>query len=383
MERDRLSYLIEQVTKGTATEAEIFELETFYNLFEDKKGYTDYLDHTQKNAYKELLYDRINTKINKYQQPLKLKKERGMQLVLRIAASVFIICGIALYAYYLNKSIGVHEKSLVGAQDSSKRNSKAVLTLANGQKIVLTDAKVGVLSDEDGIVIHKTAEGKIVYTDKNQVVQAYINQIDIPKGEKYQIQLPDGTKVWLNTLSSLRYPAAFTGKEREVELKGEAYFEVAKNKNKPFRVKTASQTIEVLGTHFNINGYADESWTKTTLLEGSVKISHNDKSIILKPGQQALTDISTTYIRTSIVDTEEVLAWKNGYILFEDADIRSIMKKLSRWYDIEVEYDGEVTNQKFGGAFQQSASLEELLKYLESYGDVHFKTQGRRVIVMK
>ncbi|MFD1628338.1 FecR family protein [Pseudopedobacter beijingensis] len=380
MEKNRLLYLIERSQKGTATPAEILELEDFYERFENKPGYLVKLDDTQKKAYKELIFSRIQAKTHK--QPLKLYKNRLLK-GLRMAASVFIVCGIAYYTYQLNKNISTNEKTLIVKQDSSARN-KAILTLANGQKIVLTDAKIGVLSDEAGVAISKTSEGEIVYTYKNSADQQYaVNKIETPRGEKYQIRLPDGTKVWLNAASSLRYPSAFTGKERKVKLSGEAYFEVAVNKTKPFKVETTNQTIEVLGTHFNINSYSDESWTKTTLLEGSVKVSRNERSVTLKPGQQAFTDANTVDIQTSVVDTEEILAWKNGYFLFENADIRYIMKNLSRWYNIEVQYEGDITKQKFGGAFQQSASLEELLKYLESYGDVHFKVQGRRVTVMK
>lgn len=384
MNPSRLTYLIEKFEKRTATDEEIVELEDFYNLFEKKSGYTAYLDDTQKSAYKGLLFDRIQSEIHQEKSLLKLVRNKSLFRKLTVAASILVVLGTGLYLFYFNRDVSSIENVATVMQDSIGVKNKAVLTLANGQKISLTDAEIGILSTENGVSISKTAEGKLVYNGESQgLKQVSFNQIDIPKGEKYQIQLPDGTKVWLNAASSLRYPSVFNGKERLVELSGEAYFEVAKDKVKPFRVRTVYQTIEVLGTHFNVNSYADENWAKTTLLEGSVKVSRNGNQVILKPGEQAFTESKTTNIQTSKADLEEILAWRNGYFQFGDADIKYIMKNLSRWYDIEVEYEDNITKQKFGGAFPQSASLAELLKYLESYGDVHFKVQGRRVIVMK
>lgn len=384
MNQNRLSYLTKKLKEGTATEEEILELETFYNQFEKKQGYTGYLDTAQKNAYKELIFNRIYTEIHQDRKNVIFMSRKRLITRLSIAASILLFIGIAFYTYDTKNDTVPTEKANVVAKHADLNKSKAVLTLANGQKIILTDAEIGVLSNENGIFISKTADGELVYINNNQALQQEsINQIDIPKGENYQIKLPDGTKVWLNAASSLRYPSAFIGKERQVELSGEAYFEVAKNKDKPFKVKTSNQTIEVLGTHFNVNSYPDENWTRTTLLEGSVKVNRKEKSIILKPGEQALTATQNTNIQTSVVDTEEVLAWKSGYFLFENADIKYIMRHLARWYDIEIEYSEEITKQKFGGAFQQSASLEELLGFLKSYGDVNFKVQGRKVIVMK
>lgn len=383
MDQNRLLQLTEKLAQGTASDEEIYELDAFYFEFEKKKGYTHNLDPIKKGVYKEIVFNKIQIEVDKNEAEDKARIRNLSPWYIGAAASLVFCIGMVLY-YYSGKREKVYEESRITAADIKPGGNKAILTLADGHKINLTEADIGTIADENGMTIRKTADGQLAYnkSDGNFSHVVSSNLIETPRGGKFQIQLPDGTKVWLNAASSLRYPSAFIENERVVELIGEGYFEVAENRKMPFKVKTNSQIVEVIGTHFNISSYPEEDLTKTTLIEGSVKIHHNGNLSILEPGQQAVTAKEKTEIQVSFVDASDVLTWKNGYFVFENASIQYIMNYLSRWYDVEIEYTGSVTKKKFGGAFQQSADIKELLKYLETYGDVHFKITGRRVIVM-
>lgn len=266
--------------------------------------------------------------------------------------------------------------------DVNPGGNKAMLTLADGTQISLDDVASGKVAQQSGIEIKKTADGQLVYdasqsTNSNQTPQ--YNTVSTPRGGKYEVNLPDGTRVWLNAESKLKFPSTFTQlKNRKVELSGEAYFEVSKDKTRPFIVASENQEVTVLGTHFNVNAYP-KSANKTTLLEGSVKLTKNTKDYLLKPGQQAVAGIS---VRIQPVDTEEVIAWKNDNFIFVDNDINSIMDILERWYDIEVVYEGKQTPVGFNAEISRDKSLIQVLKALEKTGNVKFKIEGRRVIVM-
>lgn len=270
------------------------------------------------------------------------------------------------------------------AEWSKNQNNAAVLTLADGSVIKLDQANNGVLSASGKVLIKKLKNGELVYdqsgTDANATETAN-NILNIPRGGQYQITLADGSKVWLNSESRLSYPTDFKGTERIVELTGEAYFEVAKNKEMPFKVKVNGIEIQVLGTHFNVTGYQNAP-VKTTLLEGSVRLCNHKSKMLLKPGQEATADEHTSEILIKEVNTRMAVAWKNGYFAFEDENIVDIMNQVSRWYDIEVAYQGELTDKTFGGTYAKTKSLSELLKGLELTGLVRFKVEGRRVIVM-
>ena len=276
-----------------------------------------------------------------------------------------------------NSSVGVKNPVLPG-------NNKATLTLADGSHIDLTDSKKGLISKQGSVAVGKSGEGEIVYDAKRGEVRstaALYNIITTPRGGQYQVVLSDGTKVWLNAASSIKFPTVFTGHERKVELAGEAYFEVAKNKDMPFKIAVEHMSIEVLGTHFNVDAYKDEGVVKTTLLEGAVKLVTGDHQAYLKPGQQATLNQQQSF-NISSVNTEEAVAWKNGYFIFNNENIQSIMRKISRWYDVEVVYNGKVDERDFGGTVSRFDSVADVLKSLELTGTVHFKMEGRRIIVM-
>ena len=257
--------------------------------------------------------------------------------------------------------------------------SNAILTLANGAKIVLDSATNGSLAIQGKTRVEKLSNGQLVYTGKSGGEIEY-NTLTVPKGSKIaSITLSDGTRVWLNSASSLTYPVAFAGDERSVEITGEAYFEVARNQAMPFKVKKGETVVTVLGTDFDINAYQDEVSTKVTLLQGSVKIDLGPVSKLLRPGQQAQI---TSGIRVSDdVNVEEVMAWKNGEFQFgEAADINSIMRQISRWYDVTVEYKGEITGH-IGGTISRDESASQVLKMLEMTGAVRFEIEGNKIIV--
>jgi len=267
--------------------------------------------------------------------------------------------------------------------------NKAVLTLPDGKRIVLTDSTIKQLANQAGGSIIKAGNGILVYNmislagnSGGTAGKEIFNTISTPRGGQYQVILADGTHVWLNAASSLKFPASFKGKTRLVELTGEAYFEVAKNKRMPFIVHTQNQEVEVLGTHFNISSYDDEKVTKTTLLEGSVKVIAQGNQKVIKPGEQAQINRNVTAIKILPVSIEEAIAWKNGYFVFNDEKLESIMHRVSRWYDIDYEFQGQQGNLSFLGIVERSKNISSLLKVLESTGNVHFKMEGRKIIVM-
>ncbi|WP_114937607.1 FecR family protein [Mucilaginibacter endophyticus] len=298
-----------------------------------------------------------------------------------IAATLLI--GVCLFYYFYK------EKKQPGASDQIARatkivpgGNKATLTLSNGNIITLDSAHNGMLANQSNVQIIKKKNGQLVYDASainrtgNEV--AY-NTITTPRGGQYQVQLPDGSNVWLNAESSLKFPAHFTGVRREVMLTGEGYFEVAKDKAHPFAVEINNTEVEVLGTHFNIMGYKDEAATATTLLEGSVKIKKGNREQMIVPGQQAKVNQDITIAN---VNVNEAVEWKNGNFNFSHEKLEGIMRKIARWYDVDVAYEGKVTNATFVGTIPRSEQISEVLKYLELTGLVHFKISERRITAM-
>ncbi|HJS55549.1 MAG TPA: FecR family protein [Chitinophagaceae bacterium] len=266
-------------------------------------------------------------------------------------------------------------------EDVSPGGDKATLTLADGSVIVLDNVQNGTLAQQGNAKIIKL-DGKLSYdqTNKNSKEVVY-NTIATPKGGQYQLELPDGSLVWLNSSSSIHFPTSFVKKERRVDITGEAYFEVAKDPGKPFIVSVNNSEVQVLGTHFNINSYHEEDDLKTTLLEGSVRFVKDATTSILKPGQQAQLTKNGSVRVVSDVDVDKVVAWKNGLFDFENAGIETVMRQLSRWYDVEVEYNGK-TDDLFIAEMRRNIKLSDALKALELTGRVRFDIQGKKIIVM-
>jgi len=305
------------------------------------------------------------------------------------AAAVFFLMLTAGLIFFKSENLPPIKADIVyHKQDIPPGGNKAVLTLTDGEQVVLNDSTVHQLAKQTGSSIIKAAGGILIYKANSSAENSgtetgakIFNTITTPRGGQYQIILPDGTHVWLNAASSLKFPAAFKGGRRLVELNGEAYFEVAKDKQKPFIVHTDNQEVEVLGTHFNVSSYANET-TKTTLLEGSVKVLAQAHQKVLVPGEQAQTSTDAKVIKVMPVSVEDAIAWKNGYFVFNDEKLESIMQRVSRWYDVECQFEGKQGELSFLGVVERSKNISSLLKVLESTGNVHFKIEGRKIIVM-
>ncbi|TJZ51464.1 FecR family protein [Sphingobacterium olei] len=269
--------------------------------------------------------------------------------------------------------------------DIAPGGNKAILTLADGTMISLDEFNEGILAEQQNAFIRKNADGDLIYDlsnmGSNMESEISYNTITTPVGGQYKVVLPDGTKVWLNALSSLKFPVSFNGEYRTVQLTGEGYFEVYKNKEMPFIVNAGTSSIHVLGTHFNVSTYEKEGLVHTTLVEGSVRITQGSSSKMLSPGMQAITNRQHDIAITPI-DIAEVVDWKNGYFLFRDQPIEELMRTIARWYDIDVQYQGDLKGKIFGGKFSKKDNLSELLKSLELTGTVKFSIEGRRVTVM-
>ena len=269
------------------------------------------------------------------------------------------------------------------AHDLPPGRNNAILTLADGHTITLDSAANGGLAQQGNTKVIKL-NGQIAYTKTGNAKAddaILFNTISTARGNQYQLVLSDGTKVWLNAASSLRFPTSFKGKERRVEVTGEAYFEIAKNPSMPFKVQAGSGEIDVLGTHFNVNAYADEPSVKTTLLEGAVAVKKATALQMLTPGQQAQFSPQGAITLSGNVDVARETAWKDGFFWFDNTDIHSLMRQVSRWYDVEVEFKGNISDDGFTGKIPRSVPLSKLLNVLEQY-ELHFKIEERKIIVL-
>lgn len=305
-----------------------------------------------------------------------------------VAASLFFLLGSGIY-FFTRQSVTQSQTpaslAVKQVRDTlAPGGNKAMLTLSNGQQISLDNVQTGQLAREANAVIHKTAEGKVVYevltTGGHSIAETSYNTLTTPRGGKYDLTLSDGTKVWLNAASSIRYPSTFPDNSRQVEITGEAYFEVVHDAKKPFRVLVAGQLIEDLGTQFNVNAYIDESAVKTTLIEGSIKVSNKLNSIFLKPGQQAIIQTNQSVVVNPDADIDEAMAWHRGLFTFNDADIQTVMRQLSRWYDVDITYEGVVPQRRFSGKIYRNINALKVADIL-SYKQIHFRIEGRKIIV--
>lgn len=372
------------------------EEEQLHQWYQNKGSHQEILQIFQSKdesaqQIKDRLFASIQTKLEKQGKPKRVFGRREIQYIRYVAASLilFLFMGAGFYYYrshVLNKPIH-YTKLLKG--DVGPGGNNAILEIGNRVKINLDQAALGQVDYADGILIQKDAQGILSLHSNNRIayLSPEISTISTPAGGQYQVKLPDGTRVWLNSSSKIRFPNVFSERFREVELDGEAYFDVAevtdKNHNRiPFYIISNQQRIEVLGTRFNVHDYPGEL-AKTTLLEGSVRVySRQDNSYgVLKPGQQSQLINGKIEIKT--VESESAMAWSSGDFIFTNESLRSIMKKIERWYDVEVEYEGDFVVGRFSGAVSRSKNLSEVLKIMEYTGKVKFKIQGRRVLVMK
>ena len=305
-----------------------------------------------------------------------------------VAASLLILVMASISYFYFSKNENKEMQRTVAKKTNQKNDilpggNKAILTLANGTNIILDSAQNGMLTKQGNAKVIKLQNGKVAYQkrENGHVAKVEYNTITTPRGGQYQLVLADGSKVWLNAASSIHFPTAFTGNERNVEITGEAYFEVEHIATMPFHVKVNNADVAVMGTHFNINAYDDEGVMKTTLLEGSVKVSKGNESIFITPGEQAEVSNSSNNIEVKKdVDLDEVVAWKNGYFYFNQASVQTVMNQLSRWYDVDIQYTGTIPKRQFDGEMQRSLTLSQVLKLL-SQNKVNFQIEGKKIII--
>src|SRR5690606_974837 len=368
---------------GRATDEEIARNNHIINTLNHKNPDWNEEEMGERSAVKDELFARIQQQMH---PPIPSRSFRKIYWVASAAAVVLMVMS-AVWYFYRTPSPDNRTPTVANTTVIEPGGNKAILTLSDGSRIVLDSLNTGQILTYQGVKFTKTADGQLICEHLNSDIPTEnlheaFNTVETPMGGQYQVILPDGTKVWLNAASSIRYPLAFSGKERQVEITGEAYFEVTKNKHKPFKVIANRQEVVVLGTHFNINAYPDEASIKTTLIEGSVRVGLRNSSTthILRPGQQSALNGDT--FRIHPVDVEEAIDWKNGYFIFNNMEVRAAMRKIAKWYNIEIAYQGNFDEIYFGGSVSRSNPLRETLEILEATGNMHFKVEGRRITVM-
>jgi len=377
MTRKTLLTLLKKYNEGKASKTEEDVINRYYELFDALPNEVNEKDLDTKNEMHEKLMQNI-----RQEYPLVKRKFTHWH----IAASILIAISSVYAIWYFNlKQQTFPQETVKASLDIPPGGKRAQLILGGNKTITLDGKKNGLLAMQNKVQVIKTTDGSINFKAvererKNQTSRQ--NQLITPPGGKYMLTLADGTRVWLNASSRLSFPSFFTRNQRLVELEGEAYFEVAQNKSQPFLVKAKGTNVEVLGTAFNMMAYLDEANTKTTLIEGAVRVNYKNVSKQLKPGLQAITN-SFEPIRVVTADMKDALSWKDGYFYFKDEPLISIMRKLQRWYNIEVIYHPKANkHQTFGGMISSNNYISNILSIMELTDNVHFKIEGRRVMVM-
>lgn len=371
MDHQHIREILERYHDQLATEEEIGLLESWY-LFDQKEPLPLSMDERVRA---------VDTVWSNLQHAGTVHSRMRLWKRLAVSACLVLISGLVVY---LMRSSGTDPAIFASAQDIPSGKNTATLTLSDGRRVVLNSAGAGSIANQAGISITRSNSGELVYTAKETLAADTnaINSLETYRGEQHQLILPDGTHVWLNASSKISYPVGFSEHRRMVELEGEAYFEVTHDGRRPFIVKTSRQTLTVLGTRFNVNCYEDEPGIKTTLLEGSVRIETSLKQgRVLRPGQQSL--ITGTGISVGEADIEVAVAWKNGLIMFENQPITEIMRQISRWYNVEIVYQGELPADSFSGMVDRYSNVSQVLKKLQLTDKVHFKIEERRIIVTR
>ena len=384
MQQDNKRYLelAEKWLHGTINKEEMNEFSAWYDEVDEHPLQVP-LDFA---SSEEELRQRILSRLKSRQRFAAVFSIRNFRTAGLVAASILLIfSGLLVFQFLRSDRAGLAEKKTVatGHQEIDgvvPGGNKAVLIMADGSQVELDTAGNGTISETANARIIKLNDGELALSAaKNEIGTLTYNILKTPRGGQYTITLSDGSRVWLNSASSLRFPTVF-GKERNVELTGEAYFEVARNPERPFKVKANGTEVRVLGTHFNIMAYDDERLISATLIEGSIRISKDDNLILLKPGQQANVTEDGKIGVLKNADVEQAIAWKNGVFNFNGSDIQSTMRQIARWYDVEVIYENKIA-EHFNGTIPRNSSIENVLKMLEYTGVVRFVMHNRQIIV--
>ena len=394
MYESRLEYLLNRYMQSSCTEQEEEELMKLLSNSSSKDQVKRIIENVIEHTHEEVEMSEgsassiLASILEKGQTPIMTAEEkpRSIPIWIKVAAAAMLVF-IAGASYWMNSNDNA--AMTVRTAQTEEQNVKpvvpggnhALLKLANGEIIVLDTMEDGTIN-YGGTKIRK-ANGILDFTNAKVEDNASLtyNVLSTPRGGQYKCLLPDGTQAWLNAESTLRFPSSFSGAEtRNVEVTGEVYFEVKSDKQKPFIAKAHDMTVQVLGTHFNLNAYMDEPIIKTSLLEGSIKLNSTGGSKLLKPGEQGVVDVGSGKVKITQPDMVEVVAWKNGLFHFDGADLYTIMGQIGRWYDVEVEFDGNIEPRVFAGKISRNAELKEVLQILE-LSNVKLILDGRKIIV--
>jgi ferric-dicitrate binding protein FerR (iron transport regulator) len=388
MNRERALYLVQKYRDQQIAESELEELRQWMREHADSNLITEAIEEDmlmtgQAEIINAELLEKMFGKVMSADRPIVQAPVRRMWTRWVAAASIIVVLGVGSYLVFFNKAgKPVGDKTEVAKVNDvpAPTGTKAMITLADGTKVYLDSVSNGTLATQGNIKVVKLANGQIAYQSANGEVlkEMKYNTLNNPRGSKViDMQLSDGSHVWLNAGSSVTYPVAFIGSERKVTITGEAYFEVAHDASKPFVVSKNDVSVIVLGTHFNVNAYDDEDALRVTLLEGSVKVG-GKKEVVIKPGEQAVVGDDIKVKKD--VDVDEVMAWKNGKFYFNEADIQTIMRQVARWYDVDVVYQGGVPQGHFTGKPSRELTASEMLKIVE-YSGVKIKIEGKKIVV--
>ncbi|HSF44605.1 MAG TPA: FecR domain-containing protein [Chitinophagaceae bacterium] len=379
MNKYEIQELAEKIIAGTATEEEILLYNRVCNSYSETEEGWDVSLHGSKSELEREMKKEIWRQTISEGPVYRLRWHRWVA-----AASIIFI--VFVLGTLLSETRPKRPQAVVAPpvkkveNDITPGHNGAILTLATGEQILLDSAGEGSLAQQGNVSVIKK-NGELVYKNSGRNSELVYNTMSTPKARQFNLVLADGSRVWLNAASSITYPTAFSGKERKVTITGEAYFEVAHNNSMPFVVESGKNEVKVLGTHFNINAYDDENVVRVTLLEGSVDVRRGTHSRIIQPGQQAQINKDEQINLTRNVDVDHVVAWKNGRISFQGADIGTVMRQMSRWYDVDIEYN-EKMNDRFYADISRSTMLSDVLKALELTTEVRFKIEGRKVSVL-
>jgi transmembrane sensor len=396
MADQRLRYLFEGHIKNILTPEEKKELMSILNNIDNSNGVDEmiqqlWLDNGEADALVDAEGERRIQNVMKLVAPAaKFKTIKRLTQYGWLKAAAVLIVALSAGLLFMNRRNKVSHAPVLAKNTHAEIHpggNKAYLTIANGARIVLNDIKNGSVAVQSGVQVSKVKNSVLVYQPKNDTsnpdAAIQLNTITTPRGGQYQVILADGTKAWLNAASSIKFPVAFNGPERKVEITGEVYFEVTKNKAKPFIVSANNVNVRVLGTHFNVSAYPDDPSVITTLMEGSVRMSKGTAAALLVPGQQGIAMNNKENITLQPANIEATEAWRKGLFIFHDESIVNVMKIMARWYDVDVEYQGNIRDKEFGGSISKSNNINVLLDNMSLTGAIHYKIEGRRIIVMK
>ncbi|WP_270090357.1 FecR family protein [Sphingobacterium sp. SYP-B4668] len=377
---ERLKYLADKWLKGTISTEEKIEFDEWYLSYEDHlvEDYTaENLETIEVDLYKQI------QSLAGMDQAKQLSRIHRFKKICYWAASILVIVGISTF-FYTRQKTEINTAEIAAIMPGSDKGN---LRLGDQQAYDLEKLKNGILENRGGVEIVKTKEGAISYILKGNVdmdsKDIIESSVSTPNGGQYQIQLSDGTRIWLNAASEVKFPIAFVQGQRVVELQGEAYFEVAKDAKRPFIVKTATEEVKVLGTHFNVNAYREEAISRVSLLEGKVEVSaqHGSYKTLLSPGQQTVNGL--TGMQVESFNPEESIAWKNGDFVFNNETLEQVMIRVGRWYDVQVQVDPKIANIQIWASISKSEQIDKVLRLVKlASEDITYRIEGRRVYMM-